>query len=43
MPLRLAPGDDAVAAVRGHAEALLAELAAWERVAREVAVDAAEA
>lgn len=29
-PLRLQLGADAIAAVRGHAEALLADLAAWE-------------
>ena len=32
-PLRLQLGADAVEAVRGHAEALLADLAAWEAVA----------
>lgn len=36
-PLRLQLGADSVAAVRGHAERLLAELAAWERVATDVA------
>lgn len=35
MPLRLQLGDDAVDAVRAHAETLLADLASWERVARD--------
>lgn len=34
-PLRLQLGDDAVDAVRAHAEALLADLAAWEGVGRD--------
>jgi NAD(P)-dependent dehydrogenase (short-subunit alcohol dehydrogenase family) len=34
-PLRLQLGADAVAAVRTHAERLLADLAAWERVATD--------
>jgi len=34
-PLRLQLGDDSVDAVRAHAEALLADLAAWEKVARD--------
>ena len=34
-PLRLQLGADAVAAVRGHAETLLTDLAGWERVAAE--------
>jgi NAD(P)-dependent dehydrogenase (short-subunit alcohol dehydrogenase family) len=33
-PLRLQLGDDAVAAVRSHAETLLADLNKWERVSR---------
>ncbi|MCA8952295.1 MAG: SDR family NAD(P)-dependent oxidoreductase [Planctomycetes bacterium] len=33
-PLRLVLGDDAIDAVRGHAEAVLADIAAWERVGR---------
>ncbi|MDQ0474218.1 oxidoreductase [Labrys wisconsinensis] len=36
-PLRLQLGADAVAAVRGHAETLLADLARWEPVARATA------
>lgn len=35
-PSRLALGDDAVDAIRDHSEALLAELGAWETVARSV-------
>jgi hypothetical protein len=31
-PLRLQLGDDVVAAVRSHAETLLADLSRWERV-----------
>jgi NAD(P)-dependent dehydrogenase (short-subunit alcohol dehydrogenase family) len=31
-PLRLPLGADAVAAIRGHSEALLAEIAAWEKI-----------
>lgn len=38
-PLRLQLGQDAVDAVRAHAEALLAELAAWESVAVATAFD----
>ncbi|MGG5822637.1 oxidoreductase [Falsiroseomonas sp. HW251] len=37
-PLRLVLGADAVEAVRGHAETLLAEIAAWEAVSRATAV-----
>ncbi|MEM7644039.1 MAG: oxidoreductase [Pseudomonadota bacterium] len=41
-PLRLALGADAVDAIRDHAEAVLAELARWEDVARDtVLADAA--
>lgn len=39
-PLRLQLGRDAVDAVRGHAERLLADLAAWEEVAVATAFDA---
>ncbi len=38
-PLRLALGADAVDAIRGHGEALLKDLAAWEAVSRETALD----
>jgi NAD(P)-dependent dehydrogenase (short-subunit alcohol dehydrogenase family) len=31
-PLRLPLGADAIAAIRGHSEALLAEIAAWEKI-----------
>jgi NAD(P)-dependent dehydrogenase (short-subunit alcohol dehydrogenase family) len=31
-PLRLPLGPDAIAAIRGHSEALLAEIAAWEKI-----------
>jgi NAD(P)-dependent dehydrogenase (short-subunit alcohol dehydrogenase family) len=37
-PLRLQLGADSVAAVRAHAETLLADLAAWERVGRNTAI-----
>ncbi len=37
-PLRLALGADAVDAIRGHGERLLADLAAWEAVARDTAL-----
>ena len=36
-PLRLAIGHDAVDAIRGHSEDLLAELAKWESTARSIA------
>lgn len=42
-PLRLAVGSDAVDAIRDHAQALLAELSAWETVSRDVEVDAVAA
>ena len=42
-PLRLQLGADAVAAVRGHAETLLADLAAWEGIAAATAFDEAGA
>jgi len=38
-PLRLQLGADSVAAIRGHAEQLLADLAAWEAVAVDTRVD----
>jgi NAD(P)-dependent dehydrogenase (short-subunit alcohol dehydrogenase family) len=38
-PLRLQLGRDAVEAVRGHAERLLADLAAWEEMAVATALD----
>lgn len=37
-PLRLQLGADAIAAVRGHAEQLLADLAAWEPIGSDVAI-----
>jgi hypothetical protein len=37
--LRLQLGADAVAAVRGHAETLLADLAAWDQVATDTRLD----
>lgn len=40
MPLRLQLGRDALDAVRGHAEALLADLAAWEAVGADTAFEA---
>jgi NAD(P)-dependent dehydrogenase (short-subunit alcohol dehydrogenase family) len=39
-PLRLQLGEDAVSAVRAHAEQLLADLAAWEAVALDTRIDA---
>jgi len=39
-PLRLQLGADAIAAVRTHAELLLKDLAAWERVGTDTAVGA---
>ncbi|WP_030206199.1 oxidoreductase [Streptomyces sp. NRRL S-87] len=39
-PLRLALGDDAVDAIRAHADAERAELNAWEDVSRSTAYDA---
>ena len=38
-PLRLQLGEDSVDAVRAHAEALLADLASWERVARDTKLE----
>jgi NAD(P)-dependent dehydrogenase (short-subunit alcohol dehydrogenase family) len=38
-PLRLQLGDDSVDAVRAHAENLLADLAAWERVGRDTKLE----
>jgi NAD(P)-dependent dehydrogenase (short-subunit alcohol dehydrogenase family) len=40
-PLRLQLGADAIDAVRGHAQALLADLTAWEAVGAATAYDAA--
>ena len=42
-PLRLQLGAESVAAVRGHAERLLEDLASWERVALDTRVDGATA
>ena len=42
-PLRLQLGDDAVAAVRAHAETLLAELNQWQAVAADTQLDGATA
>ena len=39
-PLRLQLGGDSVDAVRGHAQALLADMAAWEAVSRGTDLDA---
>jgi NAD(P)-dependent dehydrogenase (short-subunit alcohol dehydrogenase family) len=39
-PLRLQVGADSIAAVRAHAEQLLADLAAWEKVGANIRVDA---
>lgn len=39
-PLRLQLGEDAVNAVRAHAEQLLADLAAWEAVALDTRIEA---
>jgi NAD(P)-dependent dehydrogenase (short-subunit alcohol dehydrogenase family) len=41
-PLRLQLGGDAVDSIRGHAEQMLAEIAAWEEVARSIAFDPQE-
>ena len=40
-PLRLQLGGDSVDAVRGHAQALLADMAAWETVSRATDLDVA--
>jgi hypothetical protein len=42
-PLRLQLGADSIGAVRAHAEQLLKDLATWERVGLETAVDAVAA
>jgi NAD(P)-dependent dehydrogenase (short-subunit alcohol dehydrogenase family) len=42
-PLRLQLGADSIGAVRAHAEQLLKDLASWERVGTETAVDAVAA
>jgi len=39
-PLRLQVGPDSSAAVRGHAEQLLRDLAAWEQVGADTQIDA---
>jgi NAD(P)-dependent dehydrogenase (short-subunit alcohol dehydrogenase family) len=39
-PLRLALGQDAIDAVRGHAQAVLAEMATWEAVGADTRVEA---
>jgi NAD(P)-dependent dehydrogenase (short-subunit alcohol dehydrogenase family) len=41
-PLRLQLGTDAVEAIRGHSERLLKDMAAWESVARDTALDQEE-
>ena len=41
-PLRLQLGADAVAAVRAHAETLLADLAGWERIATNTRLGASQ-
>ena len=41
-PLRLQLGADAVAAVRAHAETLLADLAGWERIATDTRLGASQ-
>jgi NAD(P)-dependent dehydrogenase (short-subunit alcohol dehydrogenase family) len=41
-PLRLQLGADAIAAVRAHAETLLADLAGWERIANDTRLDASQ-
>jgi hypothetical protein len=38
-PLRLQVGADSIAAVRTHAEHLLRDLAAWEKVGSDIRVD----
>ena len=38
-PLRLPLGDDAVDAISGHLDAVRAELATWEKVARDTRLD----
>jgi NAD(P)-dependent dehydrogenase (short-subunit alcohol dehydrogenase family) len=38
-PLRLPLGDDAVDAISGHLEQVRAELAAWEKIARDTRLD----
>ncbi len=42
-PLRLQLGADSIGAVRAHAQQLLQDLAAWERVGLDTAVDAGDA
>lgn len=38
-PLRLPLGDDAVDAITGHLDSVRAELAAWEKTARDTRLD----
>jgi len=38
-PLRLQVGADAIASVRAHAERLLKDLAAWEKVGSDIRFD----
>jgi len=38
-PLRLQVGADSIAAVRAHAEQLLNDLAAWEKVGSDIRID----
>jgi hypothetical protein len=38
-PLRLQVGGDAIDLVRAHAEQILADLAAWEKVGRSIAFE----
>jgi hypothetical protein len=40
-PLRLPLGDDAVDAISGHLDTVRAELATWEKVARDTRLDIA--
>jgi hypothetical protein len=42
-PLRLQVGADSVAVVRAHAEHLLKDLTAWEKVASDTRIDAVAA
>ena len=40
-PLRLQLGDDAIDAIRGHAQTLLADMAAWEKLSRATSFESA--
>jgi hypothetical protein len=42
-PLRLQVGADSVAVIRAHAEQLLKDLAAWEKVASDTQIEPAAA